>query len=309
MNNWLQIDRERRRSIIETLSKKTGLSPVSIEKDWWVSEVLRALFSTSFASHLSFKGGTSLSKCWNLIERFSEDVDIAINREFLGFQGAISKTQISDKLRRASCTFVRETMKSDLEQQLLGQGIDKSLFNVTVNKTSVSTTDPEIIEVHYQSILPETSYIQNRILIEVSGRSMTEPVEEVEINSIISQDFPSAEFAKETGEIRVNRMSRHIYDLEKLMDAQIAQEALHDTALYKAVMEHRRKFIGLKGFDYSTLEPQSISFVPPDEVISYWREDYKNMQNSMIYGKSLSFDKLIERITELNERFKAIDFA
>lgn len=104
-------------------------------------------------------------------------------------------------------------------------------------------------------------------------------------------------------------MSRHIYDLEKLMDAQIAQEALHDTALYKAVMEHRRKFIGLKGFDYSTLEPQSISFVPPDEVISYWREDYKNMQNSMIYGKSLSFDKLIERITELNERFKAIDFA
>ena len=163
MNNWLQIDRERRRSIIETLSKKTGLSPVSIEKDWWVSEVLRALFSTSFASHLSFKGGTSLSKCWNLIERFSEDVDIAINREFLGFQGAISKTQISDKLRRASCTFFRETMKSDLEQQLLGQGIDKSLFNVTVNKTSVSTTDPEIIEVHYQSILPETSYIQNRI--------------------------------------------------------------------------------------------------------------------------------------------------
>ena len=333
MNNWLQIDRERRRSIIETLSKKTGLSPVSIEKDWWVSEVLRALFSTSFASHLSFKGGTSLSKCWNLIERFSEDVDIAINREFLGFQGAISKTQISDKLRRASCTFVRETMKSDLEQQLLGQGIDKSLFNVTVNKTSVSTTDPEIIEVHYQSILPETSYIQNRILIEVSGRSMTEPVEEVEINSIISQDFPSAEFAepsfaikavspkrtflekacllheefaKETGEIRVNRMSRHIYDLEKLMDAQIAQEALHDTALYKAVMEHRRKFIGLKGFDYSTLEPQSISFVPPDEVISYWREDYKNMQNSMIYGKSLSFDKLIERITELNERFRTI---
>jgi hypothetical protein len=71
MNNWLQIDIERRRSIIETLSNKTGLSLVSIEKDWWVSEVLRGLFLTSFASHLSFKGGTSLSKCWNLIERFS----------------------------------------------------------------------------------------------------------------------------------------------------------------------------------------------------------------------------------------------
>lgn len=92
------------------------------------------------------------------------------------------------------------------------------------------------------------------------------------------------------------------------MDTQIAQKALNDAALYKAVIEHRRKFIGLKGFDYSTLEPQSISFVPPDEVIPYWREDYKNMQTTMIYGQSLSFDKLIERIKELNERFRTISF-
>lgn len=117
------------------------------------------------------------------------------------------------------------------------------------------------------------------------------------------------EFAKEVKDIRIERMSRHIYDLEKLMDTQIAREALNDTELYKSVIEHRRKFIGLKGFDYSTLHPQSISFVPPTDILSYWEEDYKNMQLTMIYGESLSFDKLIQRIEELNERFRQIQFA
>ena len=79
-----------------------------IEKDWWVTQVLKAVFSLPYAEHLSFKGGTSLSKCWHKIERFSEDIDIAISRDFLGYSGNLSRTQISDKLRRAACSFVRE---------------------------------------------------------------------------------------------------------------------------------------------------------------------------------------------------------
>ncbi|MDH8701419.1 putative nucleotidyltransferase component of viral defense system [Dysgonomonadaceae bacterium PH5-43] len=333
MNNWLNIAKERRINIIEDLSKRVGQSSIVIEKDWWVSLVLRALFTSPFAQHISFKGGTSLSKCWNLIERFSEDVDIAIDREFLGFSGELSKTQISDKLRRASCSFVRETLSIEIEKQLLKLGIDKSLFEVKVNVTPVTTTDPEIIEVHYKSIFSETSYLQSRILVEVSGRSMNEPIETVEINSMISQGFPNAtfaeksfiiravspkrtflekafllheEFAKEMKDIRVERMSRHIYDLEKLMDKSIAKEALLDIELYKATVEHRRKFIGIKGFDYDTLLPRAISFVPPKGVMQYWKDDYSKMQSSMIYGESLTFDKLIARIAELNEQFRKI---
>ena len=75
-----------------------------------------------------------MSKCWNLIERFSEDVDISIDREFLGFSGELSKTQISDKLRRASCSFVRETMTQELEKQLSDLDIDKSLFTIHCNR-------------------------------------------------------------------------------------------------------------------------------------------------------------------------------
>lgn len=143
-----------------------------------------------------------MSKCWSLIERFSEDIDIAINREFLGFSGELSKTQISDKLRRASCSFVRETMTKELARQLSDLEIDNSLFDVKVNITPVTTTDPEIIEVHYQSILPDVTYIQSRVLIEVSGRSMNEPVETVEINSLISQAFPNATFTEKSFPIK-----------------------------------------------------------------------------------------------------------
>jgi len=332
---WLQLSDDDRKRIIDQISIQTGLLPQAIEKDWWVTMVLKALFSMPFANHLSFKGGTSLSKCWNLIERFSEDVDITIDRVFLGFPGELSKTQISDKLRRASCSFVRNTMIKELEEQFLRLGIDKSLFGLNVNITSVTTTDPEIIEVNYQSILPDVDYVQNRVLVEISGRSMNEPLEDVEINSMISQAFPNAqfydksfvikavspkrtfiekacllheEFANVTTDIRVDRMSRHIYDLEKLMDTKMANEALNDTELYKSIIEHRKKFIGLKSFDYMTLLPQSISFTPPKGVLADWKDDYIKMQSSMIYGDSLPFDELIARIEDLNKRFRKISF-
>jgi predicted nucleotidyltransferase component of viral defense system len=333
--NWLKLSLEERKKIIDQISIQIRLLPQSIEKDWWVTMVLKALFSMPFAHYLSFKGGTSLSKCWNLIERFSEDVDIAIDREFLGFAGELTKTQISDKLRRASCSFVRSTLINELEEQLLRLGIDKSLFTLNINITSVTTTDPEIIEVKYQSIFPNVEYVQNRVLVEISGRSMNEPLEEVEINSMISDAFPNAqfseksfvikavspkrtflekacllheEFAHATSDIRVARMSRHIYDLEKLMDTKVADEALKDIELYKSVIEHRKKFMGLKGFDYATLLPQCISFTPPEEVLSSWKDDYIKMQSSMIYGDSLPFEQLITRIEELNMRFRKIKF-
>ncbi|MDR2562998.1 MAG: nucleotidyl transferase AbiEii/AbiGii toxin family protein [Prevotellaceae bacterium] len=79
--------------IINRLKERTNILQVVIEKDVWVTAVLKALFSTSCASHLVFKGGTSLSKGWKLIERFSEDVDVAISRDFFGITNVASRNQ------------------------------------------------------------------------------------------------------------------------------------------------------------------------------------------------------------------------
>ena len=109
---FIDLSKEDRLDILDRVSTELKIRQHEvIEKDWWVTAVLRAMFRLPYAGHLSFKGGTSLSKCWHLIDRFSEDIDIAIYREYLFFSGTLSKTQISDKFRRTSCAFVRKTMQ------------------------------------------------------------------------------------------------------------------------------------------------------------------------------------------------------
>ncbi|MDR1585572.1 MAG: nucleotidyl transferase AbiEii/AbiGii toxin family protein, partial [Prevotellaceae bacterium] len=195
MSNFLRISAKRQSNTIETIAKKLKIVPPSVEKDVWVTAVLRALFALPYSEHLSFKGGTSLSKCYNLIERFSEDIDIAVYRDFLGFGGNLSKTQINDKLRRAACSFVREKLQFDVAKQLENQGIKPDLFSVKVNITPITTTDPEIIEVHYKSHYNELSYLKPTVKIEVNGRSMNEPLQKVSLQSLVDKEFPDASFA------------------------------------------------------------------------------------------------------------------
>ena len=272
---------------------------------------------------------------WNLIERFSEDIDIAVNREYLGFGENLSKTQINDKLRRAACSFVREKLQFDIAKALENYGINIELFSIRVNITPVTTTDPEIIEVEYKSLFTASEYIKRKIILEVGGRSMREPLETVKLQSIIDKAFPNTkfaekpfnaqvvvpqrtfiekicllheEFAKPQEFMRTERMSRHLYDLARMTDTPIADKSLADKQLYNSVTEHRRIFIGLKGFDYSTLAPQSINIIPPANIIDLWKEDYETMQRTMIYGQSPSFDRLIDRIKQLNERINRIEW-
>jgi len=104
MSEWLKLSQDDRKTVILQTAAKLNLSVEAIEKDWWVTTALRALFQCDFANAMVFKGGTSLSKAWKLIERFSEDIDIAIDRSYLGFSGELKKKEITE-LRRASCSF------------------------------------------------------------------------------------------------------------------------------------------------------------------------------------------------------------
>lgn len=302
-----------------------------IEKDWWVTMVLRALFALPYSDQLSIKGGTSLSKCWNLIRRMSEDADICINREFLGFSGELSKTQISDKLRRATCSFVREKMMTDLRDELIKQGLPEDYINVKVTITPITTTDPETIYVEYKPLFHMTEYIIPKVKIEVSGRSMTEPVEKVKVSSYIASLLPvkpfeekefilnavlphrtflekifllHEEFSKPDSNIRIERMSRHLYDIHQILKTNIAEEALANKELYEAVKEHRRRFIGLKGFDYDSLSPNRISFVPKGKIKEFWRKDYEHTVQSMILDDVLPFDEMIRELENLNNKIR-----
>jgi hypothetical protein len=329
--NWLTLPKERRISILNQATELTGLPAVAMEKDWWVTLALSASFSLPYSEHIIFKGGTSLSKGWDLIERFSEDIDLAMDRNFFGYEGDISKNQIKN-LRKKSSTFISTTFLYDLTKRLTEW---KAIHECSLHAQPVtdSDKDPRIIEVQYQSVVDTSRYLPQRVLIEVGSRSLMEPVEPRAINSILSSSFPNLDFAIEPfpistvlpqrtflekifllheefsqghEKIRAERLSRHLYDLEKLMDTEHGTNALKNRELYNNIVSHREKFNALRGLDYANHAPNKISIIPPDKAIKEWEKDYQAMAQNMVYGESLGFDKLIKRISELQRRINEI---
>lgn len=105
---------------------------------------------------------------------------------------------------------------------------------------------------------------------------------------------------------RTHRMTRHLYDLEKLMETLYGEIALKDVALYYKIVEHRRKFYHVGYVDYDKDLPSNIQIVPDEELITAYESDYDEMRESFIYGRSLNFRELIEKIQNLQERFRSI---
>jgi len=341
MSNFFKLSKTEQIRHINEAVFSLNLPPEAIEKDIWVTAILRSLFALPYSEHISFKGGTSLSKCWNVIERFSEDVDIAINREYFGFFGeTFTIKQISKNLRKACCKFCRNTLQFDLAKQMIADGIDENFFSVSMNITDITTVDPEKIFIEYKSLFADKqinsseNYIKPVVVLEINGRSMKEPLESVEIKSFIDETFAGKtfadkvfevsvvapertflekicllheEFSKYDERIRVNRMSRHLYDIVRMLSTPIAEKALSNTDLYKSIIAHRRMFIAMKDFDYETLNPATINIVPPEFVVAKWEEDYSKMQ-TMIYGEYIPFNRLIDKIKELNEKINRIEW-
>jgi hypothetical protein len=331
MNEWLKLSEKRRLEILNQVNNQTGLPTDAIEKDWWVTITLKAIFSSKFAQHLVFKGGTSLSKAYNLIERFSEDIDLSIDRTILGFEGELSKTQIK-KLRRASGNFIVGEFKEELINQLEKLGVNNDNYNLIFDDEIDDTSDPHRIELEYNSIVESGDYIPQRVIIELGARALLEPNEQKTIQSIIGQIYPEQvftiqpfevivvvptktflekimllheEFLKPIENIRYYRMSRHLYDIEKLMDHDYGKEAIKNKELFETLVQHRSKYTPIRGISYDLHTPQTINFIPPAEVTELWKKDYQAMQEFMIYGETLEFEELIGKLKNLNEIFRA----
>jgi len=114
------------------------------------------------------------------------------------------------------------------------------------------------------------------------------------------------EFQKPVDKTKVDRLSRHLYDVEKMMDTEYAVKAFSDANLYKHLVEHRRTFTPVRGIDYANHTPDKINPAPPDSLFDAWEKDYEQMQQNMIYGASLPFAKLLDRICELKKRITKI---
>jgi len=326
---WLKLTDANKRNIFAETAQQKALPISGIEKDWWVVHTLSALFSTEYADKLIFKGGTSLNKAWNLIERFSEDIDLVLDREFLGFAGDLSNKQIH-KLRYASYEFISTKFVTALDLSFKKMGLE----NVIVKPQQVVNhdQDPLIIEIYYPKLTGQDVYLRPDILVEIGSRSLKEPFSQRNINTFVSETFTKMPFAESPiivptvnpertflekvfllheeyqrppEKMRVERLSRHLYDIEKLSQTPYFQKALSDKDLYNTIIAHRERFSRLGGVDYTKHAPEHIRIVPPKNLLLLWEDDYERMKNSMIYGEKISFNELIIRIEKVQ---KTINF-
>lgn len=337
MKHWQQYSLQERIQILDITSGSTGLPRIAVEKDWWVTMVLKALSMTQYSNLMSFKGGTSLSKGWQLIHRFSEDIDIALKREDRFAISGTSNTQLA-KARRTARHYIIRELPIELQEALESLGVtgfsiepETYILKDGVNHDLRADTHPSVVYVSYNSVLPETSdYVQPRVKIEISCLSMDEPVENLTLSSFISTSVSDVEylsvnfntviptrtflekmfllheeFSKETP--RSYRMSRHLYDLEKMMDTIYGKEAIANKDLYADVVLHRSIYNKIPCINYESHCPSQINFIPPESIIHEWAKDYKNLKDQFIYdAQSISFNELILRITELQKRVREI---
>lgn len=321
------------------IAKEKEISATAVEKDWWVTAILKVLFSLSPAKYMFFKGGTSLSKAWGVIDRFSEDIDIALYRDFylneLGKTCAKAETNNQVKnLRIANRDYILGEFAQEFKVRLIEDGLGDCQVKPIMTKKDGSPidhdSDPVIIEVHYPAKVDSNSYVHPVVKIEISCLSMKEPFEVRRISSLVGEAFPlvddetiadiptitptrtflekafllNEEYQRNNP--RTDRMSRHLYDLERLMDTPYAFAALDDMALYQEIIAHRQRFYHVGGVNYELNYPAVIAFCPIGDLHERLRQDYEAMKATMIYGEKLTFDTLVARLELLQARFRSI---
>lgn len=332
MKDFISAGAGKMRMVLARMQDVIGFPPASIEKDLWVTQVLHALFSLPVSEHLIFKGGTSLSKAWGLIDRFSEDIDLAVDPVFLGLpEGDLTKKQIK-KLRKVSSLFVAEELTSMLRDRIAEMGLaDWLSVEAQPNGEGDNTyPEPRQLFVRYKSVFEgQKGYLRSDIVIEVSARSLLEPVASVEVKSMLSEHVPISDiapiaivtavpektmiekmfllhelFSVEGHGMLAGRKSRHLYDLYKMMGHDFAHNAMTDEALWETIRHHREIYTSVEGVDYGPDIRKRLTLIPREEIMKAWRTDYEQMMGAMIYGQKPTWDELMEAMATLQEKVR-----
>lgn len=339
MDSFLKLPAERRVLAFQQVDAEMGLQALSVEKDFWVCWTLRELFAVpDVGSHLTFKGGTSLSKAWKLIERFSEDIDIIVDKDVLGFGGEASPdTAPSNKQRKtrleglmnACRTWVQGTLQPALASRL------RSVLGGSGWKLEVDPdmADGQCLLFHYPSVFAPgvAGYVRPVVKIELGARSDDWPHEEKPIQPYVLERFPALDPAhpfpirvlavertfwekacllheetfRPADKPRKLRMARHYYDLWCLLGAGVGERALAQPALFQRVAEHRELFFRYSWVDYGTHKPGTFRLTPPETHVSNWRADYEEMLGPMFFGPTPTFDEMIAAAAGFERTFNA----
>lgn len=326
--SYLTLSRDDRLEALGVAATNSGRPVHLLEKDVWVVWAVNGLFSSALGEHLVFKGGTSLSKAYDVIRRFSEDVDLTYDvRQLipeLAGSGPIPKSNSqADKWVKA----INEKLAAWVQNEAL------PIISRHVTATSVDvnvTVDNSKIYVDYDPLAEGTGYVPPRVTLEFGARSTGEPAEKRAIKCDAASHLPELEFPTATPNVMLpkrtfwekatavhvycaratqgDRYSRHWHDLVRLDDAGYAQAAFDDRALAKEVAEFKSRFFRAKdslgnAIDYAAAVSGGLRLVPDAAALKTLVADYKKMaDDGILLGDVEPFATLIARCFDLQKR-------
>ena len=336
MDAFLELPPQQQAELLERAADELGLAPSAVEKDFWVCWVLRELFRMEGGEHLTFKGGTSLSKCWGLIQRFSEDIDLVVDRAVLGFDGdAAPEAGKSKRERGRRADSVVAACRRHVGEVLLPALATATRDRLGQAHTPVVALDPEdggqqTILFSYPSRFSGAGYLRPVVKIELGARSDTKPNEQREIRPYVApavstgqDDYgfqvravaPERTFWEKVSLLHemefgekgpTARLARHYYDLRCLDQKGVAASALSQPELFAHVAEHRRLFFRRQAKAQRALVVGSVRIVPAVERMPDWREDYDAMRDTMFFEEPPSFDAIMDCARDLEQKINQL---
>lgn len=321
-----------RRDLFSESASRLGMNPAIVEKDFWVCWILKHLFAEpTLKDQMVFKGGTSLSKVFRLIDRFSEDIDLILDWRLLGYgpeegndpyQAIQSKTKLSrynQEMNNKAAEYIRVTLLVQLNQLFVP---------VPGLAARIDEDDPHMVNVRYPAAFT-ASYIRSEVSLEIGPLASWVPSSAHTIQAYAAQSFPGSfndpvcavvaidaertfwekatilhQEAHRPGTIPA-RYSRHYYDLHKLAESPVKQAALSDLALLKSVVEFKERFYYSSWAHYDLAKPGSFRLSPPQSQIAALERDYRAMRD-MFFRKPPEFAEALRSLKMLENEINAL---
>jgi len=325
MNKFLEYSEKERKKFFQTTATKLGIHEAIIEKDYWICLVLDSLFhKCEYKEYFAFKGGTSLSKCFNVIQRFSEDIDLIFNWTVLGYSEKEPWEERSNNKQFIFNTEVNEKTGDFLTNKFVPV-ISRDLEKIagTKIKVEIDENESQIVNVYYPKLFDIDSILPV-IRLEIGALAAWTPTVNMDITPYIFECYPDIVKNKDTNIITTAiertfwekatilhheanrpkdsampvRYARHYYDLYCLAKSQYKSTALSDFNLLKEVVKFKQKFYARKWANYDEAAEGKIKLVPPEYRLKELEKDYVKM-TSMIFGDYPTFEDMMTVIAEL----------
>jgi hypothetical protein len=332
--DFLSLPDDERRLYIEQAAIRRSISPVIMEKDFWVCWLLGILFESEFAADLVFKGGTSLSKVFGVIDRFSEDIDLSLSPQFLNLpEAGTSRTQANKWMAKA------EAACGQAVQDLIAPVLEKATIDALGDRgqawfefiTDPATHSPVLL-FHYPSTQPDgLAYLRRSVKLEFGSLTDQQPTGRHPITPWIADVLPDAfsdwncqvvaldlqrtfwekatilhtEYHRPTDKPTPDRFSRHYADTAALATHPDASKAADDDELRSRVAHWKSRFFGSSWARYDEAISGSFRLVPPPARLSSLRQDYQAMRD-MYLSEPASFDNILEALGTLETRINAV---